>query len=172
MRCQYPRQRQFTLSVCGSNWQTASRKYCFVHLFPSIATRSNWITQYRIPSLPLAYILFKLRIRRMGRVRIERNGERTHTHAQTRPQTRNKLGTFTANRFPTDALTIYLVLFYAKSFAMPGIPPLLALSPRLAEYLNWKSCRTEEKYQRGANGFDSAGKWLGKISREIQQATA
>jgi len=85
-------------------------------------------------------------------------------------KTRNKLGTFTANRFPTDALTIYLVLFYAKSFAIPiqAAFPLLSGFPyqRLPQTPNvissktfeLKIVQTEAKYQRHARAFDSVGK--------------
>lgn len=106
---------------------------------------------------PLNSILFKLRIRHIGRVRIEQTGKKgTQHYAQTRLQTRNKLGTFTANRFPTDALTIYLVLFYAKSFAM-SCPSLLPLPFLLSGIFELKIVQSEEKYQRGVNGSIQQG---------------
>lgn len=63
----------------------------------------------------------------------------------------HKLGTFAANRFPTDALTIYLALFYAKSFRQPSqcnrIFHLLPAksNPRKEKHLNWKSCWAEKE---------------------------
>lgn len=68
----------------------------------------------------------------------------------------HKLGTFAANRFPTDALTIYLALFYAKSFRQPRPCNRIVhlLSPcrrnRIPEKKNiWIENRGEQRAEEG-----------------------